>query len=56
VTRLLADAQLDISAARLSTVGDTAIDTFYLTTEGQPLSSESESVIREKLLTLLTAE
>ena len=56
VTRLLADAGIDISAARLSTVGDTAIDTFYLTTDAHPLSPESEVGIREALLRLLTTD
>ena len=56
VTRLLADAGIDISAARLSTVGDTAIDTFYLTTDAHPLSPESEAGIREALLHLLTTD
>lgn len=43
LTRSIADRGLDISAARLSTVGDTAIDTFYLTRDGRPLDSDDEA-------------
>jgi len=54
VTRAIADANLDISAARLSTVGDTAIDTFYLTQDGAPLEDTRERDLAATLRDLLS--
>jgi [protein-PII] uridylyltransferase len=53
VTRFFAELGIDVAAARLSTVGDMAVDTFYLTRHSQPLTADAEQDTARRLATLL---
>jgi [protein-PII] uridylyltransferase len=49
VAQVFASAGIDVRAARLSTVGDVAIDTFYVTSEQRDLSEERADEIASRL-------
>ena len=49
VAQVFASAGIDVRAARLSTVGDVAIDTFYVTIEQRNLSEEQADEIANRL-------
>lgn len=54
VAAVFADAELDVRAARLSTVGDVAIDTFYVTDAGDELSAEAANQLAHSLTAALS--
>jgi hypothetical protein len=54
VAQVFASAGVDVRAARLSTVGDVAIDTFYVTSEDHELSESQASEIADLLTSSLT--
>jgi [protein-PII] uridylyltransferase len=54
VARVFASASIDVRAARLSTVGDVAIDTFYVTSERRDLSEAQANEIADLLTAALS--
>jgi [protein-PII] uridylyltransferase len=55
LTRALADLDLNVSSAKIHTMGDDVIDTFYLTLAhgGQVQDSEHQAEIRRALMHVL---